>query len=244
MNFYKTSLYGLALAFVASEASAAVRAVPAPSVNRAPTTPMRVSAPAGPAIRAPITQPSPPSPARAAAPAPVRSATNPTQLTQNRAVPAGQRMAFGSSVNRIESGNNQPGPGSGDDIRELQLTVRDLEREKANINDVYTREETDRAIADAIRDVEGLDLSGKAERVVGAIEGNLAGLDRDGNLTDSGIDASRVVMVGTNGRIDPSLYDSSNALPAMPNDGNKYALMASSDGTAVWVRVRDQFVRN
>lgn len=38
-----------------------------------------------------------------------------------------------------------------------------------------------------------VDVSGKADKVVGATEGHLAALDADGNPTDSGVEASKVI---------------------------------------------------
>lgn len=49
-----------------------------------------------------------------------------------------------------------------------------------------------------------VDISGKADKVAGAVAGNFAGLDRNGNLTDSGkkaTDFSKVEASKTNGNI-------------------------------------------
>lgn len=47
-------------------------------------------------------------------------------------------------------------------------------------------------------DNNSVDISGKADKVSGATSGNLAGLDSNGNLTDSGVSASSVATVSSN----------------------------------------------
>jgi hypothetical protein len=110
-----------------------------------------------------------------------------------------------------------------------------------------------------LREIDELNRT-KADRVTGATAGNLAELDRDGNLMDSGIKAvdvltmrdigiapGDVVTVGPDGRIDSRLYEHSaggTELPAAPMDGNRYVLLATSAGTKEWIRVRDTFVKN
>ena len=285
MDFYKLALYGLASAFVANEASANPPAIRRPQGGAvAPSSMPRPAQPgAGAMVRsaAPTSAPMlrhsspvrsmPPSGGGTGSGQIARSATPPTQQVGNRAstivANPNNRLAFGSQIHGGNNNNNQGGNNNNNDdfnadIRELRQDIRNLEQVKADRDEVYTRQETRDAIADAIADATfdiGIpDVSGKADKVVGAASGNIAGLNADGNLTDSGLRASEVllqgdvgnlpgqlVMLNSNGRIDPSLYDASvGGLPDMPNDGNRYALMASSSGTAVWVRVRDEFRRD
>lgn len=72
------------------------------------------------------------------------------------------------------------------------------------------------------------DLATKADKVTGATNGHLAGLDASGNLTDSGIAASNVMQkVGgdTNGNVatlnaSGEVVDSGKALSALANDAD------------------------
>jgi len=218
VDFYKLSLYGLALAFAAGEASAAatIRAV-SPGTS--------------------------PSAARSATVAP-----RPAAVDQSRAAALARTLP--RSVNLVSSTTSSAQGGGGISSEVIDEIHRVLD-EKANKDDVYTKEETDREISDAIANINGklasheYDVYGKADKVTGAIDGNLAALDSDGNLFDSGVSSFEVVTVGPDGKIDSALYNSGTEIPTPPmTPGGEYVLLASSDGSKVWVRVRSEFVKN
>ena len=108
-------------------------------------------------------------------------------------------------------------------IREL---IDDLEYRKADRDEVFTKDETDQRIADAIADFDGFDGSDILRR------------------SHVGTAAGQIIAVGADGKIDPSLYDAGSGLPTPPADGNRYVLLASADGSKSWLRVRDTFVKN
>lgn len=66
--------------------------------------------------------------------------------------------------------------------------------EENSSSDAYIRNKPDMSQYATPEDIEQLeqDISGKADKVSGAVNGNIAGLDSTGNLTDSGISASDV----------------------------------------------------
>lgn len=65
-------------------------------------------------------------------------------------------------------------------------------------NNYYSKTEIATEIADAIDDVVAGDVAGKADKVDGATNGNLAGLDASGNLTDSGVAKTTIDTMGNN----------------------------------------------
>ena len=75
-----------------------------------------------------------------------------------------------------------------------QVNVQSDWLEENSSSDAYIRNKPDMSQYATPEDIEQLeqDISGKADKVSGAVNGNLAGLDSTGNLTDSGISASDV----------------------------------------------------
>lgn len=71
------------------------------------------------------------------------------------------------------------------------------------------------------------DLSGKADKVEGATDGNLAALDSEGNLTDSGIDPSTLAT-------QTDITNINQVPPSDPADVNK-VLTVDSNGEPVWL---------
>ena len=73
--------------------------------------------------------------------------------------------------------------------------------------------------------------AGKADKVAGAINGDLAGLDASGNLTDSGIPAAAVLALNT--RAGSDTIDGATSLAVL---AGATAILAS-DGVSAWVKV-------
>ena len=69
------------------------------------------------------------------------------------------------------------------------------------------------------------DVSGKADKVSGATNGDLAGLDANGNLTDSGISASDITAI--EGKI-PSSASSSNKMATASDITNAFEVMGQN----------------
>lgn len=67
--------------------------------------------------------------------------------------------------------------------------------EENSSSDAYIRNKPDMSQYASPEDIQQLeqDISGKADKVSGAVDGNLAGLDSTGNLTDSGVSAQNIV---------------------------------------------------
>jgi len=216
VEFYKASLCGLALAFVAWDADAAsVRSVRTvqPPANRSPVAAARAAS-GGPSV--------------------VRAGTVQARAGQTTAAISAPVQARRSTVYNHVRGNAAGGITVGGGAGGGEVTIRDiddLERRKADRDEVYTRRETDHAIASAIAD---------AEFAAGNIGKDVL------TIHDIGTNPGNVVAVGPDGRIDPRLYDSGGGvdIPTPPADGNRYVLLATSAGTKEWIRVRDTFVKN
>jgi|GEM_PF-3399628 len=241
MDFYRLSLYGLAVAFAAFDANAAatIRASSAgknSSIGRTSSVGKVGS---------------------------VRTTMSSGQgRTSSLAGHSRAASSLAKGLPKSTSGMVGIPKGSIGGGNDFTSAIDDLERRKADKSDVYTIDQTDRAIADAIAEIEiapGVgDISGKADKVADAADGNLAGLGSDGNLKDSGIKASdlltikdvgispgKMVAVGLDGKIDSTLYTQGNSdMPDAPTDGKEYVLLATSDGTKVWARVRGKFVKD
>ena len=249
MNFYKLSLYGLALAFMAFEAGAAASVRGSPS-GRISSASVRASSSSSSLGRSSLSS------ARMASSQSARSATTGTTAGATRVSSAARALP-----KHVGAVGTSSGFAGGADVSGLYSAIDDLEKRKADKDDVYTKDQADKVIFDAIAEIDGTgggaDVSGKADKVAGSVSGNLAGLGADGNLTDSGLKASdvltvgdigavagRVVAVGPDGKIDPGLYEKGTGgadIPDSPADGNEYALLATSTGTKIWVRVRNEY---
>lgn len=78
--------------------------------------------------------------------------------------------------------------------------------------------------------ISAVDTTAKADKVGGAVNGNLAGLDASGNLTDSGVAASGVA---TTSAVNVALAGKQDALAA----GSNQILWADGTGVLTWVSV-------
>lgn len=76
-----------------------------------------------------------------------------------------------------------------------QVNVQSDWLEENSSSDAYIRNKPDMSQYASPEDIQQLeqDISGKADKVSGAVDGNLAGLDATGNLTDSGVSAQNIV---------------------------------------------------
>ncbi|MDR0803589.1 MAG: hypothetical protein LBO08_00660 [Rickettsiales bacterium] len=226
-NIYKLALYSLAVAFIAGGADAApsVRSfTAAPSSYRA-TTPGAASASGG---------------AMTAARAGSVRASSPKSTTLGRAAatPATARLSFGGYVNSVAAAN---GGSSAKKINPAKPSADPGELEELG-NGVSALEDIVAALQDDVADIKS-GISDKADKASGATNGHLAGLDSGGNLTDSGIASDdvltindvgtgvgNVVAVGTNGKIDTALIDTTGLQGSQGADGKSAYEVAVEGG--------------
>jgi hypothetical protein len=126
---------------------------------------------------------------------------------------------LGSSISKTNPGASMVTPGSPDMSRyATQDQIDNLLSMIDAINDSVSQAQTD----------VGAELANKADKVGGAVSGNLAGLDNTGNLTDSGVDPDTLALTAD---VDDKLSKKQNTLPT----GSDGQVLGFTSGAIGWI---------